>query len=138
MPRAATKTEDTPSGDVRPDPATMSPEQLREYVAKLERTLGDISTRNKPVTEPEWKDGDKRWVRFPNGPTGQPVTINGVPYVGRKQVDRETYMQVCEFLGRAVRSELARMEVRGNLVAPHLLPNDDIMSRRQPELIANL
>jgi hypothetical protein len=115
----------------------MSEEELRAYVGKLERALGAVSQENTKVNEQPWLPDEKRWVMIPRAGTN-PVTINGKAYVGRQYVTEQTWQSIQEIHNKAVQSELARMQSRGNLVAPHLLPLDDVSSRRQPVTIASL
>ncbi len=120
------------------DPSSMTEEELRAYVNKLELALSDASTAAEKVREKPWERGEKRDVYITPTPTNNAITINGKPYVGRMKLDRDTYETVMEMHQRAVRAELQRMESRGNLVSPHLIKSDDIMSRRQPTVVANL
>ena len=69
---------------------------------------------------------------------GDFYTINGKRYVGRRLVDRSTWDSLNEMHLRAVKSELSRMQTRGNLVPLHQLPEDDVSSRHQPITIASI
>lgn len=134
MPRKSTK-----SAASTLDPEQMSPEELRAYVTKLEAALTATQTQApKPAPEKPWGLHEKRWVMVPRTPTNDVIMICGKPYIGRCFVTRETWESIQEIHNKAVRSELARMQTRGNLVPPHLLPNDDVSSRQQPVTIANL
>jgi hypothetical protein len=122
------------------DPSTMTEEQLRAYVAKLESALGSAmaSPQVSNSADKPWEPGEKRYMFVPLGPTGQPISINGRRYRGRTLVTKELYDTIKEIHGRAVKSELDRMAVRGNLATPELLPTDDVVSRSQPTTIAHL
>ena len=119
------------------DPTQMSESELRAYVSKLELALGAAAAQNTKVTEKPWRGSEKRWVVVPPV-NGQTLTINGKAYIGRMFLDRVTFDSVKESHQRAIKSELARMQTRGNLVPPHLLPADDLSSRSQALTIADL
>jgi hypothetical protein len=119
-----------------PDPTTMGEEELRAYVAKLEKAL-TVTASKVPSTKP-WLAGEKREVYIPKTATNDAVTINGKKYVGRMRLDFNTYQVVTEMIQRANRSELSRMQQRGNMANPHEIQNDDLMSRNQPVNVANL
>ena len=134
-----TKSTTGESGPAPLDPATMTEDQLRAYVTRLETSLvASTAAQAKPAQFKDWEDGEKRWVMVPRTPTNEPLTINGKRYLGRCLVDRETWYTLLEMHGRAVQSELSRMQTRGNMVAPHQLPVDDVSSRSQPQTIASL
>lgn len=141
MPKFAKSTvpESTGESGVKPlDPALMSESELRAYISKLEKALSVAPIPTAGVPETEWLDGEKRWVTVPRTLTNNIITICGKPYIGRMLVTRETWLSLQEIHNRATLSELSRMQARGNLVAPHLLPAEDISSRTQPITIANL
>lgn len=122
-------------------PEDMTEEQLREYVASLEQALTQANQSNAAVTakkQEDWLPGQRRWVMIPKTPTNDVITINGKPYIGRMLLDLDTWQTVQEVHNKAIRSELARMQSRGNLVPAHLLASDDVSSRTQPVTIANL
>ena len=122
------------------DPSTMSEEELRAYVAKLEATVGSLAAAQATAKAPPkpWLEDEKRWVQVPRSPTNDVYTINGKRYVGRRLIDRRTWDSLNEMHYRAVKSELSRMQTRGNLVPLHQLPLDDVSSRHQPVTIASI
>ena len=123
------------------DPLQMTEEELRTYVTKLEKAVGAMAAAQeyaKPKPAKPWLDGEKRWVQIPRSPTNNVYTINGKRYVGRRLVDRLTWDSLREMHLRAVKSELSRMQTRGNLVPLHQLPLDDVSSRHQPVTIASI
>lgn len=140
MARPRKNPESAPSLDPKKvlDPSQMSEEELRAYVTKLEHALGNAAKQQTKSQEKDWLIGEKRWVMIPRTPTNEPLTINGKRYLGRCLVDRETWFTLLEMHSRAVNSELARMQTRGNMVSPHQLPFDDVSSRSQPQTIATL
>ncbi len=122
------------------DPSTMSEEELRAYVAKLENSLTALTAQQAkaaPLAKP-WLEGEKRWVNIPPSPTNDVYTINGKPFIGRRLVDLPTWNSLQESHNKAIASEMARMQTRGNMVPLHMLPADDVSSRSQPVTIANL
>lgn len=122
------------------DPVTMTPEERLSYIARLEAALGRASSAAQQVkpADADWTGNEKRYALFQPGPTGDPIRINGKAYVGRRLVTKEEFDSVNEIYNRALRSELSRMQQRGNLTPPHLLARDDISSRTTPVTIANL
>ena len=132
-----TKSTTGESGPAPLDPATMTEDQLRAYVTKLEYALSATATQTKSLESDEWPMDEKRWVDIPRVGSNH-VMINGKAMVGRQLIDRHVWNMVCEMHRKAVQSELDRMASRGNLVQPHLLPRDDISSRHQPLTIASL
>ena len=133
-----TKSTTGESGTTPLDPSTMTEDQLRTYVNRLEHALSAVSTTNQKVVEKPWELDEKRWVNVPKTPTNDIITINGKPRYGRILVGREEWGTIQEMHGKAVNSELARMQTRGNMVPPHQLPIGDVSSTIQPRTIANL
>lgn len=120
------------------DPSQMSEEELRKYVTQLEHAVGAMAAKAAPVAEKPWLEGEKRWVNIPRSPTNDIYTINGKSLVGRRLIARETWDSLNEMHLRAIKSELSRMQTRGNLVPLHQLPQDDVSSRTQPVTIASI
>lgn len=137
-PRKTSETAPLDEKKALPDPLKMTEEELRAYVAKLEAALGAQAAKASPAQAKPWLEGEKRWVFIPRSPTNDVYTINGKSFVGRRLVTRETWDSLNEMHTRAVKSELSRMQTRGNLVPAHQLPIDDISSRSQPVTIGSI
>lgn len=124
------------------DLSTASSDDIAAYISALEQTLSKTQEQNTKITQvsPDagWTGKERRWMLIQNAPDGQPIRINGKPYIGRCLVTLDEFHSVMEIYFRAVKSELQRLQQRGNLVPPQLLPQDEVASRTQSQVIANL
>lgn len=123
------------------DLASASTEEVAAYISALEQSLSKTEeqrTKALAPAEPPWTGKDKRWMLVQNAPDGQPIRINGKAYIGRMHVTRDEFDSVMEIYHRAIKSELQRLQQRGNLVPPQLLAPDEVASRTQAQVIANL
>lgn len=122
------------------DLTSASSDEIAAYISSLEGALSKTQEQVAKATEvaPAWTGNERRWVLIQNSPDGQPIRINGKAYVGRMYMTHEEYTSVMDIFSRAVKSELQRTQNRGNLVPPQLLAQDEVASRTQAQVIANL